>query len=157
MTDFSSTLATFDLLSELSSEECSKLAGIGKPVKIKKGEVLLKESDVGDTVFLILEGRLDVSVSLVNQERTEIIASVKPGDIVGESVLLGKKRRNAYVVAHDNVSALVFDTKDLNNLFESNYRIGYILMRNLAKDLAEKLQATNQSLRNLLTGSQIIT
>jgi CRP-like cAMP-binding protein len=50
-------------------------------------------------------------------------------------------------VAAEPVTLIVIDDGDFRNLCESNPRIGYTVMRNLAQDLAYKLRSSNLLLR----------
>lgn len=139
--------------SGLSKEQLEKVGAVATIKSFKRNEQILKEADKGETLFLLITGRVDIYVSLVGQNKREVIATLGDGEIIGEMMLLGKNRRTADVMAKDDVSAFSWDVKDLHKLFETDLQIGFLVMRNIAKQMAERLISTNQVLRNALTVS----
>ena len=135
----------------LNADQLSRILAISTPQTFARGETILKESDRGDTMLIILSGRVDITVSLIGSDRTEVIASLGDSEIVGEMILLGKQRRIANVIAKDDSTLLKWRSAELLSLFESDFQIGYAVMRNVAKQMAERLSAANQVLRNALT------
>lgn len=115
-----------------------------------RDELIAKESDHGDSLYLILSGRVDISVSLAGAKETEKIASLNEGELVGEMVLLGKARRSATIRSKEAVEVLEWKIEKLLGYFEKNNHIGYLFMRNIAASIAERLANTNQVLRNVL-------
>ena len=69
------------------------------------GTMLMAEGDFGMSMFAIVEGTVSVSLS-DKRGAPHGVAKLKPGDIVGEMSLLTGARRNANVVAEDEVLAL---------------------------------------------------
>jgi CRP-like cAMP-binding protein len=69
------------------------------------------------------------------------------GQSFGELVLLDGKTRTATVTTLEPSVLLVLHERDFARLCESNPRIGYRVMRDLASDLAYKLRSSNLLLR----------
>jgi len=101
--------------------------------------------------YLIVEGRVDVSVAIPGSNSHEPIATLEDGEVVGEMILLGRERRSAQVTAKDAVKAIVWKREDMVGLFEKDNVIGFKVMRQLASLLADRLISTNLVLRNVLT------
>lgn len=139
------------LFSTLSDAELEKIAKLGTNANIAIGQSLISESDVGQTMYLIVEGRVDVSVAIPGSNSHEPIATLKDGEVVGEMILLGRERRSAQVTAKDAVKAIVWKREDMVGLFEKDNVIGFKVMRQLASLLADRLISTNLVLRNVLT------
>jgi small-conductance mechanosensitive channel/CRP-like cAMP-binding protein len=79
------------------------------------GEILLREGDVGDHFFLILEGTCAVVVT--SSQGTSIsVAAVTSGDIVGEMALLAGAPRTATVRASSEVVAARIGKESLSTL-----------------------------------------
>jgi CRP/FNR family transcriptional regulator, cyclic AMP receptor protein len=76
------------------------------PVTFNDGDVLCDEGHFGRQAFIITSGTAAVS------RGDEILATVGPGDIVGELALLGGGRRTASVTALESVTALVMSTQE---------------------------------------------
>jgi CRP-like cAMP-binding protein len=76
------------------------------PVTFDDGDVLCDEGHVGREAFIIVSGTAEVS------RGDEVLATVGPGDIVGELALLGEGRRTASVTAVEPVRALVMSPQE---------------------------------------------
>lgn len=156
MGNFTKELSNTELFSGLSDAQLDKIESIAKSGSISSGQFLIQEDDLGKSMYLILNGRVDVHMSIPNSEDSEVIATLKDGDVVGELVLLDRTRRSAHVTAKDDVRALVWNSEELVNVLEEDKDIGFHIMRNLAKLLATRLTSTNIALRNVLTAPKTI-
>jgi MFS family permease len=70
-----------------------RLASVVAPVEIRRGEVLLREGDPGDSAYLLAEGEL------VAERGGREIGRIQPGEVVGEIALLHDAPRMASVRA----------------------------------------------------------
>jgi CRP/FNR family cyclic AMP-dependent transcriptional regulator len=86
-------LTAIPIFSELSSEEARRLATFATETSAAEGQILLKEGDYSVELIAIEEGTADV----VQGGRT--IASLHPGDLIGEMGLLERRPRTADVIA----------------------------------------------------------
>lgn len=77
------------------------------------GEIIVNEGDVGDRMFVIRNGRVEV---LRNEVR---IAEHGPGDVFGEMALLSGAPRNATVRAIESTDLVSIGKSDLMKLFAS--------------------------------------
>jgi len=134
------------LFDSLSEQQLAQLKFRSKSQHLDEGNYLVKEGDKGEEVYLILQGSVEVEVRIPGQHKAEVLAQLDEGEFVGEMVLLGQYYRSASVRATDRVEILVWKRKDLDDVFEANQNIGYIVMRNLATMLCERLRATDISL-----------
>lgn len=148
--DTKNSLASIMLFRGLELHSLNALSQLAVTVETAAGDTLLEESSQGSDVFAILSGRLDVALTMPGGTSSEPIATLKEGEIFGESVLLGRSRRIARVRAKDNAVSLRWDGHELQNYMISNPDVGYIVMRNLATIIHERLTSTNMLLRNTL-------
>jgi CRP-like cAMP-binding protein len=58
-------------------------------LKYRKGEQIIKQGDYGISIYIILRGRVEVFSELEGEER--LLASLGPGDTIGEMTFLNKK------------------------------------------------------------------
>jgi CRP/FNR family transcriptional regulator, cyclic AMP receptor protein len=86
-------LTAIPIFSELSPEEARRLATFATETSAAEGQILLKEGDYSVELIAIEEGTADV----LQGGRT--IASLHPGDLIGEMGLLERRPRNADVIA----------------------------------------------------------
>ena len=86
-------LTSIPIFSELSPEEARRLATFATETSAAEGQILLKEGDYSVELLAIEEGTADV---LQGERR---IATLHPGDLIGEMGLLEHRPRNADVIA----------------------------------------------------------
>jgi signal transduction histidine kinase len=83
------------LLADLSEEDLEQLYGMATTVSIPAGELVLREGDPGDSLFVVLDGQLEVTK---RQGRQDVLLAVyKPGQFFGEMALLEQAPRSASV------------------------------------------------------------
>jgi MFS family permease len=80
-----------------------RLAARLEPMTVPAGTIVLHEGDVGDNVYLVADGRLEV----VWNDRT--VNVIEPGDIFGEMALLRDQPRNATVTAREDATLFGLD------------------------------------------------
>jgi CRP-like cAMP-binding protein len=86
-------LTAIPIFSDLSSEEARRLATFATETSAADGQILMKEGDYSVELIAIEEGTADVL------QGGHTIASLGPGDLIGEMGLLEHRPRNADVIA----------------------------------------------------------
>lgn len=79
-------------------------AKVDAPRQFARGAVLMRQGDIGQSMFLIADGK--VAVAVHSPEGEQRVAMLGPGDIVGEMSLLTGARRSATVTAIRRVAAV---------------------------------------------------
>jgi NADH:ubiquinone reductase (H+-translocating) len=89
------------------------------------GETVFDEGDVGDSLFMILSGRVEVRKRLGGELR--VIGTLGPGEYFGEMALLGRHPRTATTRALTRLDVLVLPGSDFSALAESlaEFRRGF--------------------------------
>jgi CRP-like cAMP-binding protein len=89
------------LFEGLAEEKALAVENALEWVDLPAGSALFTIGDVAPDAFVLTAGRLAVKVGSDSQART--VASIHPGEIVGEMALLGAEPRSATIMAeHDN-------------------------------------------------------
>jgi CRP/FNR family cyclic AMP-dependent transcriptional regulator len=88
-----SRLATITIFSQLSPEETKRLATFATETSAAEGQVLIREGDYSTELIAIEQGTADVI------RGGQKIASLSPGDLIGEMGLIDRVPRNADVIA----------------------------------------------------------
>ena len=83
-------------------EEISVLLPVLSSVAVRKSEVLFRAGDAADGVFFLEKGRLAVLKRTGFNDRTQVVALLEPGAIVGEGGAIGEGMRTATVIAIDD-------------------------------------------------------
>jgi CRP/FNR family transcriptional regulator, cyclic AMP receptor protein len=143
-------LRRVEIFAGLPDEELLKVADLCKAVRAPAGKAVFEEGDGGDELYIIHEGSVRV---LINSRRPDgtfapsTINMLYQGQCFGEMILLNSAVRSASVVAAEPTTLIVIREPEFRRLCDANPRIGYVVIRNLAQDLAYKLRSSNLLLR----------
>ena len=102
---------TYHQLQTLSSLDEHVLSSILKdkePIVHKEGHEIIKQGDVGDMFYLLLDGQVDVLVK-AEQGSEVLVNQISRGSFFGEMALMGNKRRNATVRVSKGHSAKLIE------------------------------------------------
>lgn len=116
-------LARVPLLAPLSPEEVGVLAERASPVLYGAGEVIFRQGDAGESLYLVRCGEVRLSVDLAARDgsrTTREIATVEPGGSFGERSLVTGATRSARAVASVDAALLRIDRGCLRPVVMSN-------------------------------------
>jgi CRP-like cAMP-binding protein len=105
-------LRLLPLFGELDHHDLSQLLRWVREVSFADGDVLFEQGAMPHDLFVIEEG----SVEVLRDGRP--VATVGPGEVVGEMALLKLERRWATVVAAGHVRAVALGADDLTSMSE---------------------------------------
>eukprot|EP01006_Ploeotia_vitrea_P037740 TRINITY_DN66166_c3_g2_i1.p1 TRINITY_DN66166_c3_g2~~TRINITY_DN66166_c3_g2_i1.p1 ORF type:complete len:811 (+),score=504.52 TRINITY_DN66166_c3_g2_i1:84-2435(+) len=110
------------LLAKLNDEERERLGQHLEMKEYGKGEIVIKQGDVGHGFFIIVEGDAEVTRHNTDDAKSEevTIGSLKAGDYFGEAALINNARRNATVRATSTVTCLYLDRQAFQKLFSKD-------------------------------------
>lgn len=114
---------------ELAQTKVAADHGI-KNQHFEPGDIVFRQGDLGDSVYVIEEGECDVLREKDGSE--EILAGLGRGDYFGEMALLSDKTRNATIRARSAMNVLIIPKHDFNKLRESVPAFG-VVFSELAK------------------------
>ncbi len=130
------------LFANLNSEELAQIAHICAEEQAPAGALLIEQNTTGTAMYIIAKGSVDVFISGLNDARSLVVLG--KGQVIGEMALIDQGYRSASVkVTQGETSLYRVESKDFFDLCERNNHIGYIVMRNLAVDVAFKLRHRN--------------
>jgi len=119
---------------ELPDDMLAMLAGKVSKRKLSKDEFLFKKGEVGDSLFVILTGR--VRVVTQDADGNEIaLNNVGAGEIIGEMALLDHEPRSAGVVGLEETSTLELSREDFMEILNGHPDLALSVLRNLSKRL----------------------
>ncbi len=110
-------LAKVPLFSEaLNADQLAFLARESRPAFFLAGNRLVNQGEFGGSMFVIVEGSVGVTFVDVDA-REQSVATLGPGDVVGEMSLFTGDRRTATVAAITNVDAIEITKWSLERVF----------------------------------------
>ena len=107
---------------------------------VPKDTVLFKEGEVGDYLFFIVEGSVEVRLATVNAKC--VIATYGYGQCVGEMSLLDDYARSATVVVMESSELLILTKKNMDRIVEENPTVGVKIFKSMAKNLSLRLRGS---------------
>jgi CRP-like cAMP-binding protein len=106
--------------------------------------VVFFENEEGDAMFMILDGR--IKVTILGDDGREIILSVlAPGDFFGEMALLDNEPRSATAIAAEETELLLLHRTEFQGVLAQNSSISTALIR----VLNQRLRRANHQISTL--------
>ena len=99
-------------------EERDRVEAIAKTVKIAEGGFLIREREQDSTLFTVEDGRLEIVIYPEGQART--IATVGPGDVLGEVSFIDDSPRSVSVRAAEDTTVLAWEKEALSQALHQN-------------------------------------
>ena len=107
----------------------SLFKGTKEAKKFKAGKTIFKEGTVGDMMYVVLAGELEVSAG------GRLVEVAKPGDVIGEMALIDTKARSATVVAKTDCRLVPINEKRFLVLVHETPIFALLVMKTLAERL----------------------
>jgi diguanylate cyclase (GGDEF)-like protein/PAS domain S-box-containing protein len=143
------SLKSIDFFSSLSDEKLECLLNDCREVDLNPGDILFKEGDLGDSMFVILSGEV-----LIEKENTKI-AHRGHGDYFGEMTLLEDKPRSATITATTKARMLEILKDQFYHHFASNPQTLLNVLKTLSERSRANLTALDQGMKILHTQKKV--
>ncbi|MBW2427637.1 MAG: cyclic nucleotide-binding domain-containing protein [Deltaproteobacteria bacterium] len=128
-----------DLLLGTSMDFVKKIMDISRMISHEKGDVLFQENDRARYFYILLNGRVKLSVGQGGQ----VVYDVKQnGEAFGWSSLIGRDVYSASAECVEPTKLLVTDRKNIGKVLEEDPANGIIFMKHLAATLGNRLLET---------------
>lgn len=122
------------LFATVTTSELRAVAAVAEELSFRSGEVIVREKDIGDALYLIKKGSVAIS-KLVGGERSVDLARMEAGECFGEMAAIDEEVRSATVSAVHECSVLRIGKEDLHDVLRDNPQIGIELLRIFVKRL----------------------
>jgi CRP-like cAMP-binding protein len=143
------TLKASPLFANLNEDEMEMVGELCKEKTHKPGEVIFHQGDVGDSLYIVQDGEVDILREDPNGE-AKVIATIGQGDFFGEMSLIDKDFRSATVAAKNEAEVLNLTNDDLHS-FAKVYKNGFtLIVINIARVLSRRLRETSHRLASRL-------
>ena len=114
--------------------------------RFKAGETIIRENDLGETAFIIHEGRVEITKSVGGKQVH--LATLGPGDTVGEMSMIEDTLRSATGTVVEDVVANEIHHDDFYQALQTDREIAMLLL----KSLFERLREANATILQLRSG-----
>jgi CRP/FNR family cyclic AMP-dependent transcriptional regulator len=137
-------LKKIPLFSSLTDEELEVINKVSVVKKFPKEHLILLEDEEGDTLFIIIKGK--VKVTTFSEYGKEVIFSILyDGDFFGDMALLDGKPRSASVVALEDSEVRLIRRPDFISLLEKHPSISLTLL----EELISRLRKADERIESL--------
>jgi CRP-like cAMP-binding protein len=127
---------------ELKPEHLQKIIEISFLRMLKAGEVLFREGDQEDCLYIVLEGRVALDIFIPHRGKIRIY-TVEKWDVFGwSSVTPTIHQRTAGATAVTDGLVVCIDSKKLRQICDEDHDLGYIVIRRLTNIVAGRLLVT---------------
>ena len=124
------------------------LMGCAEERQFRPGEIVFREGEVADRLFLIGRGKIGLE-SHVSARGYLSVQELGAGDVLGWSWLFPPYLWHFQARAVESTEMIGFNGAHLLLACERNHEFGYDLMKRLAQVLIRRLQATQKQLVKL--------
>lgn len=129
-----SKLAGIPMFSDLAQESLETLVGMVQYRRYPKGSFVLRQNEVGGCMYLLLSGR--VKVSIASSDGKELVLNhLEAPAHFGEMALVDALPRTADVIAVSDVELFSLDGKDLSSAIQVQPRLALSLIATLSRRL----------------------
>ena len=153
-----------ELLAEFTDPEVESIRRIAREVRIPAGEVIMREGEVGDSMYLFAEGQVLVTKNLTMRtgkrgfsqaEKSMVRLDAHYVSFFGDMAMFEKDVRSATITA--STDCLLFEIKrqDFERVTQETCALGYQLIRKIATVLCHRVRQGNQDILKLTTALSI--
>jgi len=139
------SLGKINLFDGVTREALEAIASITEEQTAPAGTLLFAHGDVGDRLFLILEGKVRISRDIPGMGE-EALAVLGPGNVFGELCLFDDAPRSADARVHERCRFLCLSRDRFAELLFLHNDIAYDVLWNAVRLLSKRLRETSDKL-----------
>jgi serine/threonine protein phosphatase PrpC len=135
-------LAHMPLFSRLTERELLRVMQAVEVREFKDHDVVIREGDKGDELFIVLEGKVSVS------RGEQMLTQLGQGEHVGEMALIRSVPRSATVTAVGDAELIAIRRTDFFEILRKEHEIAVKMLWQFLGVLGDRLDQTNSQLHN---------
>jgi len=136
-------LETIPIFAGLNADAVSEIAHAVEEAEFRAGEIIVREDEPGNRMFIIRSGRVEV-VKHLGQPRETVLATFGSRDFLGEMSIIECVARAASLRATEDSFLFALKGTDLYHLFRHQPDQYAIVILNIARDLSRRLRAIDE-------------
>ncbi|MBB5039644.1 cyclic nucleotide-binding domain-containing protein [Prosthecobacter dejongeii] len=136
------------LLANFTPEELSLLSSFGDSRSYQPDEVVIRQGEENDHLYLVLKGKLDVFQDIEGMNKK--VASLEAGDSLGEVSVFDPGPASATVSAATETEVWLITRNSLDRLHSANPKVAYRLLSRITTCLSKRLRQMNDKVVDLV-------
>lgn len=129
-------LESCNLFNNFSPQEFERLREVTREKKYSTGQQIFKEGDPGDGLYLVKEGRVQIS-AIVSEGERKVLSQVGPGEAFGEMAVLDSEPRSASAIAEVDTTLYFISREDLFLMMEQIPRLSAKFVHSISRRLRD--------------------
>lgn len=140
----------------LDEHELDELISYCRLVDYKKDENLLYQGKRGEGMYILMQGHAQITAIVLGSEMLSL-ASLNPGDFIGEVSLIHKGPNAISVIAKTDLQCLLISSAyfDMLSIFFSE--IKYKISKAITEDICDRLKILHEKTVSLIANTEMIT
>ena len=126
-------LKSVDLFAKVPETDLVEVAAIAKEAEYRSGEPVVREGDLGDSMFIVVDGRVRV------HKKDRELEQIGPRQVFGELLALDPAPRSATVTAMDDTLVFSLAGDLLYDLMAEHMDV----TRGIIRVLCQRIRASN--------------
>jgi sulfate permease, SulP family len=136
-----------DFMRGLDEQERHVVASMLTRRLFTKGATLAVEGELGDRMWLIMRGSVDVRLRVEDTRGSRRIASLATGKTVGEMALIENAVRSASIGTTEDMECWELDRAAYETIMRDYPHVGTKLLTNLLREMTSRIRNTTEQLR----------
>jgi CRP/FNR family cyclic AMP-dependent transcriptional regulator len=138
-------LATIPIFKELNASDHETLATLWQKRSLSEGQILFRRGESGNSMFVIEQGVVEITVPVANQEKENRVAVLHAGQFIGELSLVDGLPRTASATALEDCELWEMKREDFRTFLTKRPEVAFAMVGEIGK----RLRATNEQVMHL--------
>jgi CRP-like cAMP-binding protein len=127
------------LFDSVSDKEFYLIASYMQVLQVPEGEVVFAEGEMGDHIYFIVSGELNI-YKKTEQDKQLLISKIGKGRVLGEMNIIDRFPRSATVIAQTRTTLLTLSHEHFEQILEDHPRDGISFFRGIVRTLSLNLR-----------------
>ena len=159
-------LKDYEIFAGLDEQQIERFCKVITPIQFNEGDVIIQEGDPGDSILILLDGKVEISQALTlktdasqsdTREKSLISLSSDYKPFFGEMSLFSDDDKRSATVKAASTCGIAKIDKNVFFIICNDYpEIGNKVMQNIARVLSRRLKQANQNVLKLTTAFSLI-
>jgi CRP-like cAMP-binding protein len=152
-------LSGFKFFSDVDAKALEMIAQKGAILEFKPNELIFHFDAPAEHFYGLLAGEVQLSLvfkdkilkteieyeeaiqaRMVDEEKSIVVDTVRPGQVFGWASLVGSGRRTVAARCTEPSRVIAFKAAELREMFEKDHTLGYLLMKRMGDMISKRLK-----------------